>query len=622
MSKRSRTCCRRAAVAVWGVAVALLGGWNWAAENAAVLLRVTGDVQHLADDAMQGRGPGTQGLEDAAAYISDQFRQLGLASGVPDGSYRQRFQVPISTEPVADETSLVLRGPEGQTIHLQLGRDFQSLVSGGSGSAAAPLVFAGYGITAPKLEYDDFAGLDVAGKVVLVIRREPQQDDANSVFDGQKTSAHAYIRTKLQQAKQRQAAAVLLVNDPFSTAADGRDELAAPSGFGTNPGGVPFAQLTQAIVDQMLAAAPLAASSGEELSSLEQVEDAIDKTRSPISQPIAGWSAELQCAFEKKTVEVSNIVGVLEGDGPRADETIVLGAHYDHIGFGEFGSRRPNSRAVHNGADDNASGTAAVIEMARRFAQRPQPPARRLVFIAFSAEEKGLLGSQHYLERPLYPLAATVAMFNYDMVGRLRNSELTIFGTHTAVEFAELVDRANSGEALKLKRADRMIRSGDHFGFYQQGIPAFHFFTGFTDEYHTPDDDFETLNMDGVVQTIDYTERLLDQVLTLPERPQYVPQGDGRNAQGGVPYLGIIPDYSADMKDLRISEIVADSPAAKADLKAGDVILKIGESSVSDVESLTNGLRRHRSGDMVDLVIRRGDQEVSCKVTLGRPPGR
>ena len=587
-----------------------------AAENAAILLRMTNDVRYLSSDAMEGRGPGTEGLENAAEYICEEFRKLGLTSGTEDGSYRQPFEVTLGLEPVAEKTTLTLHGPDGQSLQLQLGGDFQALATGGSGNVHAPVVFAGYGISAPKMNYDDYAGCDVAGKVVVVIRREPQQDDPESVFDGKKTTSYSFIRTKLQQAKKQKAAAVLLVNDPFSTSSSKKDELASPAGFGTRAAGIPFAQLTQRTVNRLLGATPIKGGDGASLANIAAIEEAIDADCQPLSQPLDGWTADVQFSFKRVQADVANIVGVLEGEGPLADETVILGAHYDHIGRGEFGSRKPNSHEVHNGADDNASGTAAILEMARRLTERESKPPRRVVFIAFSAEEKGLLGAQHYLKNPLYPVSDTVAMFNYDMVGRLRGGELTINGVRTAEEFSELVDKANIGESLKLKKIDRVVRSGDHYVFYQQGIPSFHFFTGFTNEYHTPEDDLETLNMEGVIQTVDYTERLLDHVLALPERPHFV---KATPTTGGAAYLGVIPDYAASEKGLRISQIVEDSPAAKGGLKAGDVILQVGEFSITAVPTLIAVLRRHKPGDMVKVTVRRGQEEVTCNVTLGRP---
>jgi hypothetical protein len=601
------------------VSTALLSIPALAAEYAAILSRVTDDARYFSSDEREGRGPGTGGLEEAADYIREEFQKLGLRSGTEDGSYFQPFEVTLGIHPVAEKTTLTLNGPDGQSLELKLGGEFQAMAAGGAGKLVAPVVFAGYGISAPKKNYDDYAGSDVAGKVVLVIRREPQQDDPTSVFDGEKTTSYSFIRTKLQQAKKKKAAAVLMVNDPFSTSAGKRDELSSPTAFGSRAAGIPFAQLSQATVDQVLGITPVKGGDGASLASISAVEDAIDEACRPLSQPLEGWSAELQFTFEPVQASVANVVGVLEGEGPLADETIIVGAHYDHIGRGEFGSRRPNSREVHNGADDNASGTTAILEMARRLAERDSKPPRRLVFIAFSAEEKGLLGAKHYLEHPLYPLDDTVAMFNYDMVGRLRGGELTINGIRSAREFSELVDKANAGESLKLKKIERVLRSSDHFAFYQRGVPSFHFFTGFTDEYHTPDDDFETLNMEGLVQTVDYTERLLDSVMALPQRPQFVKTTPSLPVRGGAAYLGVIPDYAAGEKGLRVSEVVGDSPAAKGGLKAGDVILQLGEISITDVPTLIASLRKYKPGDMVKVTVRRAQEKVACNVTLGRP---
>ena len=208
-----------------GIVWLLLVGFSSAvAEDGPVLSRVTEDIRILSSDEMEGRGPGTQGLEKAGDYIRDEFRQLGLKSGAADDSYRQPFQVSLELKPVPDKTSLTLRGPEGQAWQLEAGRDFQALAAGGSGKAQAPLVFAGYGISAPSLGYDDFEGLDVEGKVLVVLRQEPQQGDPNSKFDGKNITKHSYISTKLQQAKEQKAAAVLLVNAPFSSSAEGGDQ--------------------------------------------------------------------------------------------------------------------------------------------------------------------------------------------------------------------------------------------------------------------------------------------------------------------------------------------------------------------------------------------------------------
>lgn len=589
------------------------------AANKADVERVGGDIRYLASDELEGRGPGTKGLEKAADYIRDEFKRLGLKSGVKDGSYLQPFDIVIDTKVVQPKTFLVLRGPGDQELKLELGDQFQPLAVGGAGKAKAEVVFAGYGISAPKLEYDDYKDAGVEGKVVLILRREPQQNDAKSVFGGKKTTSHAYIRTKLQQAKKNKAAAVLLVNDPFTTDSKNKDQLTSPAGFGTRAMGIPFAHLTQAVADRLLESAPITSADDQKLTSVRAIEKQLDRTLKPLSQPLLGWTAELEFTFEKVKAGVANVVGVLEGEGPLANETIVIGAHYDHLGYGPFGSRRPNERAIHNGADDNATGTAAVMELARRFAQRDKKPARRLVFIGFSAEERGLIGSSYYVEHPLVPIKDTVAMINFDMIGQLRKDGLLLGGVRSAKEFAAVVEKANGDAQLKVKVSGPMGGS-DHASFYRKRIPVFAFFTGMTKLYHTPDDDFETINVDGVVQTIDFAEHLLDEVINLPKRPQYMKVVATPRGRGGMAYLGIVPDYAGGGDGLRITDVNADSPAAKGGLKPGDVIVKFGDVPVADIQGLAAGLRKYKAGNKVEVTVQRGKEKKTLSVTLGNPP--
>jgi hypothetical protein len=592
-----------------------------AATNEAIVARVAEDIRYLSSDELEGRGPGTKGLEKAAEYIRQRFESLGLQGPAEDGAFMRPFEISVDTEVRAEQTSLVLRGPDGEELKLKLAEDYQPLATGGSGKAKAPVVFAGYGISAPKLEYDDYQDADVQGKVLLVIRREPQQDDPQSVFDGKKVTSHSYIRTKLRVAKQNKASAVLLVNDPFTTKPKKQDPLTPPGGFGTRAEGVPFAHLTQAIADQMLEQSSV--TSGEEsLTSVEAISAQIDDVMSPLTQPLEGWSAELEFTFEAVKAEVSNVLGVIEGDGPLANETIVIGAHYDHIGYGPRGSRRPNEKAIHNGADDNASGTAAVMELARRFAERDEKPARRLVFIAFTAEERGILGSNHYVAQPLFDLENTVAMLNFDMIGNLRDEGLLLGGVRTGKEFAPLVEKISENGELKV-RTSGPLGGSDHLGFYRKNIPVLFFFTGITKLYHTPDDDFETINVEGVVQTVDFAERLLDEVASMPQRPEFAKAlGSGRAGRGGArAHLGVVPDFGGDQKGLRLADVHADSPAGRAGLKAGDVIVKFAEIDVADIQDLATGLQKYKPGQKVDVVVRRDDAETTLTVTLGEPRG-
>ena len=590
------------------------------AENTKVVRdRIARDIQYLASDELEGRGVGTKGIDLAAEYIRDRFKQLGLSSGTADGSYFQPFTVTLEPDVVADKTRLILRGPQGQELQLALEKDFQPQALGGSGTVSAPIVFAGYGISAEEQKYDDYADLDVEGKIVLLIRREPQQNNPHSVFGGKDTTEHSYIRTKLDLARKHKAAGVLLVNDPFSTKKS--DELAPPDLFGARSMKIPFAHVKQEVVEKLLKAAPLSAGD-EKLDSLAAIEAKIDQDLKPISQPLAGWTAELQTEFITREVETVNVIGILEGKGPLAHEAIVVGAHYDHLGMGGFGSRQAALRAIHNGADDNASGTSGLMELALRFAERNSKPARTLVFIAFSGEERGLLGSNFYINHPVVPLKDTVAMFNYDMIGRMNEGKLTVYGVKTAKEFDKLVDAAAEGVPIKLDKVDGTMPNSDHYGFYQKDIPVFHFFTGLHKEYHTPDDTFVHVNVHGTADILDYTERLLDSVLELPKRPEFtkVASASKGPSQGGrMAYLGVVPDYASMNDGLRITGVNDESPAAKAGLKPNDVIIRIGEVEVTDIQGLADGLIKYKPGNKVVITVKRDGKTVDAEVTLGAP---
>lgn len=592
------------------------------AERSPSVNRVGSDIRYLASDELEGRGPGTDGLEKASRYIVSAFDNMGLRGAGNDGAFVRPFTITLGAEVVKSETFLVLHGPAGQELSLKLGEQYQPLTATDTEKLEVDLAFAGYGIAAPQLEYDDYQDADVKGKAVIVIRREPQQDDEESVFDGRRASRYSYIRAKTQAAQKAGAAVLILVNDPFTTSKENADQLSRTGGFGRGSGGIPFVQLTQGVVNQILATTPVK-QDDQELASLAAIEERIDESLKPLTQSLEGWTAELQCVFETSKDEVSNVAAVIDGEGPLAQETIVIGAHYDHLGFGPYGSRRPNARAVHNGADDNATGTAAVLELARRYAARTEKPARRLVFIAFTAEERGLLGSNHYLQHPLYPLDQTVAMINFDMIGHLGEAGLTIGGVGSSKEFAGMIERLSDGGAFEIK-TPTTTGGSDHSGFYRNDIPFLFFHTGLTDVYHTPDDDFETIDVDGTVAAIDFSERVIDELLKMPERPHFskIDRARTPRTRRATAYLGIVPDYGAQSQQgVKCTQVNPGSPAAKGDIKTGDVILKIEEVEVADVRSLTEALRKYKAGDKVKVVVRRDDKELVLNVTLGTPGG-
>jgi membrane-associated protease RseP (regulator of RpoE activity) len=319
-----------------------------------------------------------------------------------------------------------------------------------------------------------------------------------------------------------------------------------------------------------------------------------------------------------------NVVAVLPGIDPAsAHQNIVIGAHYDHLGFGHFGARNPSSAGqIHHGADDNASGTAVLLDLARRLSQLPAKPARTIIFAAFSAEELGLFGSRNFVERA-QNAAATKTMVNLDMVGRLRDNRLTVFGARSGAGLSEWVDAGAANLGLEIRHSDDVGRS-DHLSFYNKKIPVLHFSTGVHEDYHRPSDTWDKLNVDGMARISDLA--LLTvlnlanakepvEFVNLPARPRSE-RGDERGPIGV--YLGTMPDYGASGAGVPIAAVATGSPAAHAGLRAGDVIVKLANSEIQNIEDLTDALSGRQPGDEVEIVILRDNRPVTLKATLQR----
>jgi hypothetical protein len=322
-----------------------------------------------------------------------------------------------------------------------------------------------------------------------------------------------------------------------------------------------------------------------------------------------------------------NVIGLLPGRDPvLRNETVIVGAHYDHLGLGGFGSLDPDSTGtVHNGADDNASGAAMLIEIAQRLALAP--PARTVVFIAFSGEELGLLGSAYYVKRPVYPLSTTLAMINLDMVGRLRQKRLIVYGSRTAKEFKPLLDSLNWYAGLDLRAQGDGYGPSDQSSFYAAGRPVLHFFTDLHEDYHRTTDDWQKINVEGFGQVAGFVTGLvtalanrptpLTTVAVIPQVPESLtPVSPGYGA-----YLGTVPDMTDNPGGVRLLGVRAGSPAEKAGLRGDDIITKIGDMNVPDLQAMTEALRSHHPGDTVDIVVRRGTVTTTLRATLGERGG-
>jgi Zn-dependent M28 family amino/carboxypeptidase len=323
-------------------------------------------------------------------------------------------------------------------------------------------------------------------------------------------------------------------------------------------------------------------------------------------------------------VEVSNVVGIYPGRGNLADQAVVIGAHYDHLGYGGFGSLDPDSvRVVHNGADDNASGTAVMIEVARMLQSRSTANARSVVFVAFTAEELGLIGSSYYVNNPLVANDSTFAMINLDMVGRLTDERLAVFGVETAREFRPLLDSVNSQLGFDLAASGDGYGRSDQQSFFVAKIPVLHFFTGTHENYHRTSDDAERINAEGAARVAAFVAEVTWKLATRHEPLSFVdaepPQMSTSGGYGA--YLGTIPDMTDSPNGVRLSGVRNGSPADSAGIRAGDILVGIGEFDISDLYEMTDALRAHKPGETVLVRVRRGEEVVELTATLGRRGG-
>ena len=567
--------------------------------------RLLDDVKALASPALAGRRSGTPGGEAAARHIATAFRAAGLAPGGDGAAYEQTFQVPAGIR-LGTPNSLTLVTPSARP--LTLGRDFTPLAVSGDGARTDDIVFAGYGITAADLGYDDYAGLDVRGKLVVVMTGEPRGNDPASPFRKPEAYHYSERRHKVINAREHGAGAVLLVNRPGATA----DVLPRLAGV-SQPWSVLAVAITRSVADALLA------SSG---TSLAAAADAIDRALAPRSFAVPGARAGVEVALIRERSATANVIGILRGSDPvLADEAIVVGAHYDHLGTGGEGSLAPDVVAVHPGADDNASGTAAVLELARAFAAGGPRP-RTLVFVTFAAEEMGLLGSAEYVRRPPVPLDRTAAMVNLDMVGRLRDGKLYVGGVDSGAGLRAIVADAARGLPLTPELRGDPFAPSDQTSFYAAGRPVLFLFTGAHTDYHRPSDTWDKIHAAGLATVTTFASRVVAALAEAPTAPAYVkldaPRSSGPSSGRGYgPFFGVVPDFGeAPEPGVKINGVRAGSPAERAGLRAGDRLVRFGGVQVANLDDFTFALRSHRAGDEVEVRYVRDGAEHQGRATL------
>jgi hypothetical protein len=574
-----------------------------------------GDVKYLSSPEMRGRATGSPELEKAASYIAGKFREFGL-KGPKGNGYYQPFQATTSTKLGKANRFRVVEN--GKPVTLDPHSEFIPLNFSSAAKLAGPIVFAGYGITAAQQKYDDYADLNVKGKIVLILQHEPQEADANSVFAGNRLTSHAAFTSKASNAKMHGAAGVIMIADTPNH----RDKPEELQKFGTangpNDAGIPYVQVKSTRVANWFTAA------GKTIDQLAADIDRDLKPRSFAFPETISVDATIDVVREVKTVR--NVAAYVPGE---TDEYIIVGAHYDHLGLGDQHSLAPSmAGTVHHGADDNASGTAGVIELARWFSKQPKQK-RGILFLTFAGEEIGLLGSAWYAEHPEIPIEKAVAMLNMDMIGRIRDSKVFIGGTSTGSTFRKMLDQLTPERGLKVDYAEGPeAGSSDHTSFIGKRVPSLFFFSGLHTDYHKPTDTWEKIDAAGAAKLLGLVASVVENLRSDAARPEFIrvaPTGHGSGTGGPVtsssgtgygPWFGSVPDFAEGIKGVKFADVSPGSPAAKAGFRGGDIMVEFGGKPIENLYDFTYALREKKPGDEVMVKILRDGKPIEQKVLL------
>lgn len=571
--------------------------------------RFLDDIKALTVPAMEGRGDGTPGLAIATHLIEARYKELGLDPAGTQG-YLQPFPVVTGAKIVGTPSLVKIEQGISQTP-LKLNADYVPFSFSASGTLTGPLVFVGYGITAAEYSYDDYAGVDVKGKTVVILRGESPV--FTSHLGTNASTRHANIVTKAINARDHGAAAAILINGKL---APGEEDLLAAFGSITGPEdvGIPIMQVTNE------AAASWFIGSGKSLADVQARIDASDK---PDSMPFAAsQTIALDLQIETTRATVDNVLAYLPG---KTDEYIIVGAHYDHLGYGYYGSLAPSLIGqIHPGADDNASGTAGVLELARLFAPLKGQLPRGILFMSFAGEELGLLGSADWVREPTRPIANADAMINMDMIGRIKDDKVFIGGVGTGSTFKDVLAAATAQEKsqFKIEYSPGGYSASDHTSFVAKHIPVLFIFSGLHSDYHKPSDTWEKINAPAAGKLLDLVGDIVLRLDTADARPAFqtvVEEHPGATSGGGGgygPYFGSIPDFGEVKDGVRFADVKPNSPAAKAGLAAGDILVQFGTKPIHNLYDFTDALRASKIGDVVEVTVLRDGKQVKATVTL------
>lgn len=564
---------------------------------------VTDHIKYLASDELAGRFPGTDGDKLTVEYIVNEFEEYGITPAGEDG-YLQPFDY-ISEIKLGKDNSLSIGNGE---LIKGSGEEFTTLYLSANGTAQGNIVFVGYGINAPELNYNDYAGIDLKGKIALMLMYSPGYNNPHD----NPFSKYERLRIKCAAAKEQGAAGIIVVKGPES----GEDELVKlrMSGPGETMD-IPVMNVKRSYVEYIF--------TNSKKMSLSEVQKNIDSLRTPMSFEFGGGMAQLKADLVRIKALTNNVIGKIEGKDPvLKNEYIIIGAHMDHLGDGlKYGSLHDSHVSeIHNGADDNASGVAGILELAQYYSTKKKDLKRSIIFMTFSGEEAGLIGSGHFTKSELMKKYNVVSMINLDMVGRLTDNKLTIGGTGTSSIWQGLLDSLNKTYNFTAAYNKDGYGPSDHASFYGKDIPVLFFFTGLHKDYHKPSDDWQLINADGEAKVLNMVVGIVNYVNTLSAKPDFIKVTEEKKEtnMGFRVTLGVIPDYSSTKEGLEITGVKSGGVAEKSGLQGGDVITKLGQYEIKNIYDYTDALTKFKPGEESEVTFIRGTETKTVKFTFAK----
>lgn len=550
-------------------------------------------VEFLASDSLKGRAPGSEGNNIAAKYIQDEFKSYGLKPLGEDKKYFQQFEIVTGLK--AGEKNELIFGDK----KFEAGKDFRPLAYSADTVAEGEVVFAGYGISASDNKYDDYEKINVKDKIVLILRYSPEGDNPHGNY-----YKHAPLRKKVGLAAEKGAKGLLIATGYE----DGEDELVRLEyEIGHGNYGIPVMSINRNTAMDIL---------GYTEPQFRELQKKINSSKKPNSFETKSI-VRMNSQVIVERAKTQNVIGWHEGTDPELKkEFIIVGAHFDHLGMGGSNSMYRGEPAIHNGADDNASGTTAMLELAQKLST--QKLKRSLLFIGFTAEEMGLVGSKYFAEHPTADLKQAVTMFNFDMVGRLKENQLIIHGMGTSPGFTQMMNDLNKSYNFTLTLKQDGNGPSDFATFYQKDMPVIAYFTNLHSDYHKPSDDADKINLEGEERIAKMAFETITAIANADKRPEFtkVKGESDRPMTGFRATLGIVPNYADDSEGLKIDDVNPGQAAEKAGVKKGDILVKFGTKTIKNVYDYTYALGEYKAGDKVELIVKRDGKEIKLEAVL------